>query len=85
MNKFNVSPSDQWTTVLSHREFKVALLVARGFSNKAVARELGLMEGTVKVHLYRVFKKLGAKRRYDLIVSSKAQKLTSGTRKDARQ
>ncbi|MGO9683449.1 MAG: response regulator transcription factor [Beijerinckiaceae bacterium] len=46
----------------------MAFLVARGFSNKKVAHELGLKEGTVKSHLSRVFRKLGAKRKYDLIV-----------------
>jgi len=68
INSIDVPPSDQWSTILSRREIRIALLVARGFSNKKVARELGLAEGTVKGHLFRVFQKLGAKRRYDLIV-----------------
>ncbi len=63
-----IPPSDDWSKLLSNREFMVALLVARGFSNKKVASELGLSDGTVKVHLKRIFQKLGAKRRYDLIV-----------------
>ena len=63
-----IPPSDDWSGLLSNHEFKVALLVGRGFSNKKVASELGLGEGTVKVYLTRIFKKLGAKRRYDLIV-----------------
>lgn len=69
MNKFsfgNRPSGGERPKVLSHSEFKVALLVARGFSNKKVAHELGLKEGTVKVHLNRVFQKLGAKRRHDL-------------------
>ena len=68
INSIDVPPSDQWSTILSRRKIRIALLVARGFSNKKVARELGLTEGTVKAHLFRVFQKLGAKRRYDLIV-----------------
>jgi len=68
ISSIDVPPSDQWSTILSRREIRIALLVARGFSNKKVARELGLAEGTVKGHLFRVFQKLGAKRRYDLIV-----------------
>ena len=70
MNQFSsisITPSDEWPKVLSNREFNIALLVARGLSNKKVAHELGLREGTVKVHLHRIFQKLGAKRRYDLI------------------
>ena len=68
INSIDVPPSDQWSTILSRREVRIAFLVARGFSNKKVAHELGLKEGTVKGHLSRVFQKLGAKRRYDLIV-----------------
>ena len=63
-----IPPSNEWSKLLSNHEFKVALLVARGFSNKNVANELGLSDGTVKVHLNKVFRKLGAKRRYDLII-----------------
>ncbi len=59
---------DVWSKVLSPREGEVALLVAGGLSNKEVARELGLSEGTVKIHLHNIFQKLGAKSRYHLIV-----------------
>ena len=56
-----------WARALSPRELDVALLVARGLPNKVVARELGLAEGTVKIHLYSVFRKLHAENRYTLI------------------
>ena len=59
---------DEWSKVLSPREREVALLVARGLTNKEVARELGLCDGTVKIHLHSIFQKLGAKNRYNLIV-----------------
>jgi DNA-binding NarL/FixJ family response regulator len=59
---------DEWSKVLSPREREVALLVARGLTNKEVACELGLSEGTVKIHLHNIFAKLGAKSRYNLIV-----------------
>ncbi|MGA2842897.1 MAG: LuxR C-terminal-related transcriptional regulator [Steroidobacteraceae bacterium] len=39
-----------------------------GLSNKEVARELRLSEGTVKIHLHHILRKLGAKSRYSLIV-----------------
>ena len=51
---------------LTPREREVACLVARGMSNKQVARELGLGSGTVKLHLHRAFQKLGVKRRSSL-------------------
>jgi two-component system, NarL family, nitrate/nitrite response regulator NarL len=61
---------DERARGLSPREREVALLVARGLSNKEVARQLGLSNGTVKIHLHRVFQKLGAKSRYRLIVAT---------------
>ena len=57
-----------WSKPLTPREREVALLVVRGLSNKAVARALGLSTGTVKLHLHRVFQKLGVKTRYALSV-----------------
>jgi DNA-binding NarL/FixJ family response regulator len=63
---------DVWSKVLSTREREVALLVACGLQNKEVALELGLSNGTVKVHLLKIFRKLGAKSRYDLIVQRRA-------------
>ena len=53
---------------LSARERAVASLVQRGLLNKEVASELGLTEGTVKVHLHKVFDKLGIRGRTELIL-----------------
>jgi DNA-binding NarL/FixJ family response regulator len=58
---------DEWRHVLSLREFEVALLAAEGASNKQIARQLGLSEGTVKLHVNNIFRKVGARSRYDLI------------------
>jgi DNA-binding NarL/FixJ family response regulator len=49
---------------LTPREYQVAMLVARGLSNKQVARQLGVSEGTVKLHVHNILLKLGAKNRY---------------------
>jgi two-component system, NarL family, nitrate/nitrite response regulator NarL len=43
---------------LTPREIKVLALVTRGDSNKKIARELGIAEGTVKTHLTAIFRKL---------------------------
>lgn len=51
---------------LSAREREVMLLAARGFANKTIARELNVSEGTVKLHLHRVYRKLGIKGRFAL-------------------
>lgn len=45
--------------VLTGREIEILGLVARGLSNKGLAKELHLSEATVKSHLIHVFSKLG--------------------------
>jgi two-component system, NarL family, response regulator LiaR len=44
---------------LTAREQEVLALIARGFSNKRIARELGIAEKTVKTHVGHVLAKLG--------------------------
>jgi DNA-binding CsgD family transcriptional regulator len=53
---------------LSPREREVMLLAAKGFANKTIARELSVAEGTIKLHLHRVYQKLGIKSRFALAV-----------------
>lgn len=48
---------------LTAREKEVLILMAQGLSNKAIAAELVLTEGTVKLHLNRVYSKLQAQGR----------------------
>jgi NarL family two-component system response regulator LiaR len=47
------------TERLTSREQQVLALIARGFSNKRIARELGIAEKTVKTHVGHVLAKLG--------------------------
>jgi FixJ family two-component response regulator len=44
---------------LTQREREVALLVARGLSNKLIARELDISDKTVQVHRAHVLEKMG--------------------------
>ena len=44
---------------LTPRQMDVLGFVARGYSNKRIARALGLAEGTVKLHVTAVLKALG--------------------------
>lgn len=53
---------------LSPRERAIAGLVQRGLRNRDVAGELGLTEGTVKVHLHKIFEKLGVQSRLELVL-----------------
>ncbi|MGW0869436.1 response regulator [Streptomyces sp. NPDC002740] len=48
---------------LSGREVEVVRLLAEGLSNRAIAGALFLSEATVKTHLVRVYRKLGADNR----------------------
>lgn len=52
--------------LLSLREREIAERVARGARNKEIAWELGLAEGTVKLHISNAFKKLGVGNRVGL-------------------
>ena len=55
---------------LSPREMEVLKLVARGFSNKEIAAQLGLVVGTVKLHMVSIFAKLGASDRTQALVTA---------------
>ena len=57
--------------LLSPRERSVAELVITGLRNREIALQLGITEGTVKVHLYKVYEKLGVKSRTELVLQAK--------------
>lgn len=48
---------------LSPRQQDIMRLVHRGWTNKMIARELGMAEGTVKVHLSVIFRALAVRNR----------------------
>jgi len=48
---------------LSSREREVATLVTVGRSNKQIAHHLNVSEGTVRNHLYHIFRKVRVKNR----------------------
>jgi two-component system, NarL family, nitrate/nitrite response regulator NarL len=51
---------------LSEREKQVLQLLCSGLRNKAIARQLGVAEGTVKVHVHHIYQKLGIRNRREL-------------------
>ena len=48
---------------LTKREQQIVMMVSNGLSNKDVGRRLDLSEGTVKVHLHNIYRKLGVNNR----------------------
>ncbi len=55
------APTDRG--VLTAREHEVLDSIRRGVSNKGIAGELGVTEGTVKVHCISIYRKLGVSNR----------------------
>ncbi|MBT3347213.1 MAG: two-component system response regulator NarL [Thiotrichales bacterium] len=53
---------------LTSREEEIILLVMEGMSNKMIARELDISDGTVKVHMKHILKKLGLKTRVEAAI-----------------
>jgi DNA-binding NarL/FixJ family response regulator len=56
---------------LTAREIELTRLVAEGLSNRGIAHRLHISEGTVKVHLHRIYTKLGLKNRVGLMLYAK--------------
>ena len=52
--------------MLSPRERQLLRLISQGLSNKQIAGTLMITEGTVKVYLSRLFKKVGVLDRFEL-------------------
>jgi DNA-binding NarL/FixJ family response regulator len=55
---------------LSARQCDVLNLIVRGLSNKEIARTLNLAEGTVKIHVAALLRKLGVHRRSAVAVAA---------------
>jgi two-component system nitrate/nitrite response regulator NarL len=53
---------------LSPREMEIFLLIAKSLSNKQIARDLGIAETTVKIHIQHIFKKLEMSSRVQIAV-----------------
>ena len=61
------APSSQLSS-LTNREYEILSLIAKGMSNKIIARELDISDGTVKVHVKHLLKKLGLRSRFEAAV-----------------
>lgn len=61
--------------LLSPREREILLLIARGDSNKLIARELDIAETTVKIHVQHILRKLGLSSRVQAAVYATSHRL----------
>jgi DNA-binding NarL/FixJ family response regulator len=52
---------------LTNRELEILTLLAEGKSNKLIARELNISEGTVKTHVKSILEKLDATSRTEAV------------------
>lgn len=66
-------PKEQ--SALTPRQHEILQLMARGMQNKAIASELGMLEGTVKVHVKSILQKLGVNNRTHAVVTGIRQGL----------
>ncbi len=60
---------------MTKRERQILKLISAGMTNKHIARKLDITEGTVKVHIKHLFKKLGLKSRVEAAIWAMENKL----------
>ncbi|MAB62050.1 MULTISPECIES: two-component system response regulator NarL [unclassified Pseudoalteromonas] len=68
IRKPDVSQKANLINTLTSREFEILKLIAKGLSNKLIARELDISDGTVKVHVKHLLKKLDLRSRVEAAV-----------------
>jgi len=70
-----VEESDDPFAELTPRETEILTFLANGQSNKAIARDLGISDGTVKLHVKAILRKLGVHSRVEAAVIAVEQGL----------
>lgn len=56
--------------LLTDRQMDVLRLLSQGKPNKVIARDLGISEGTVKIHLAAIFRALNVRNRVEAVVAA---------------
>jgi DNA-binding NarL/FixJ family response regulator len=70
--------------ILTGREIDVARQVAVGKRNREIASELGITEGTIKLHLHNIYEKLGLEGRLELALLIRSS-ISAGAQLDRRK
>jgi len=65
---------------LSESQMRVVALLAHAYPNKVIARELGISESTVKVHVKAILRKTGARNRTDVALLARGFEDAAGSR-----
>ena len=65
-------------TELTPRELEILGCIADGLSNKMIARELDITDGTVKLHVKAILRKLGMRSRVEAAVAAVEHGLGKG-------
>ena len=69
-NEPAASLEDRLRKLLTERQIDVLRLLSQGKPNKVIARDLGISEGTVKIHLAAIFRALNVRNRVEAVVAS---------------
>jgi DNA-binding NarL/FixJ family response regulator len=62
---------DRLRKLLTERQIDVLHRLSLGKPNKVIARDLGISEGTVKIHLAAIFRALNVRNRVEAVVASR--------------
>jgi two-component system, NarL family, nitrate/nitrite response regulator NarL len=60
---------------LTKRQIEVLNCMAKGLPNKLIARELAIVEGTVKLHVFAILRILGVHNRTEAVIEAARRKL----------
>lgn len=73
--KLDVSAEKAALAGITPRELEILCLISDGKSNKVIAKELGISDGTVKLHVKSILRKLHVHSRVDAAVIAVEEKL----------
>lgn len=71
------SVAEKQQTGLTKRQIDVLDCMAKGLPNKLIARELHIVEGTVKLHVLAIFRTLGVRNRTEAVIKATRQGIIS--------
>lgn len=76
LEDFESQPENEKIATLTQQQKKVLSYIVKGVSNKVIASQLEIAEGTVKAHLHNVYKLLSVKNRTEAVLAVAKHKMT---------